>query len=77
MGSIFTRGKVGYLADLPIYEVEKPYDLTIHLWHTHEAKPTNILLSKREILIKDMTDLVSKFSSDVEGFEVVNYPTAL
>jgi len=71
------RGKLDYIADIPLYDREKPYDLTIDLWHTPEAKPTNVLLSERDVYIKDMSSSVSDFSIDVQGFQVLRYPTKL
>ena len=71
------HGMVDFLADIPLYKKEKPYDLTIDLWHTPDAKPTNVRLSRRRIDIKNMSDSLSQYSADVQGFQIFRYPTTL
>jgi hypothetical protein len=75
MSSSWVHGKLHYLADVPLYQYEKPYELTLDLWYTPKQKSSNTLLMERDILIQDMSSLLSDFSTDVQGFQALHYPT--
>ena len=69
--------KLKYLDHLALYNVEKPYQCTIPIWHVPGASQSNISTSEHDVVVHDFSDSRDSFSVDVQGFEVQPFSTNL
>lgn len=70
--------QVQYLKRLPLYEKEKPFQLFIPIDKTsEEQRSSNLEFEPRSQTFVDIRNVISDFSLDSHGFQVVRYPTKL
>jgi len=64
-----------YLIPLPLYEIQKPYQVYTHIADVPESEKTNLAFEKHEnVLINDVRGHEDDFSLEENGFEYVTAP---
>ncbi|KAI9670068.1 MAG: hypothetical protein M1817_004548 [Caeruleum heppii] len=76
MAAIDVRASITYLAHHESYQTEKPFNITCSIDHIPEAKSTNHVFDRREMLVQDVRGRPTP-DLDQAGFTLLNAPTAL
>lgn len=70
---------VRYLERLELYKTEKPYEVIfppVNVAHTG-ARQTNLLFKSFPVKLRDCSSSTATFSTDIQGFEIDQFPTSL
>lgn len=74
-----TPGKIRYLDRLELYKSEKSYEVTFLPINVTQpgARRSNLSFSSYSIQFKDLSQYKKDFSTDIQGFELDQFPTTL
>ncbi|PVH86749.1 adenylyl cyclase [Cadophora sp. DSE1049] len=72
-----TTSEIRYLERLELSKTEKPYEVTFPPVNITRpgAQRTNFTLASHTISLKDLTSNKSAFSTDIQGFEIDEFPS--
>jgi hypothetical protein len=77
MDSYIASANLRYIDDLALYTLEKPYSCTLPFRHVNGARRSNIATSEHQVHVRDMSKSNESFSIDLQGFEIVHYPSSV
>jgi len=77
MDSYIASANLRYIDDLTLYTLEKPYSCTLPFRHVNGARRSNIATSEHQVHVRDMSKSNESFSIDLQGFEIVHYPSSI
>lgn len=77
MDSYIASANLRYIDDLALYTLEKPYSCTLPFKHVNGARRSNIATSEHQVHVRDMSKSNESFSIDLQGFEIVHYPSSV
>ncbi|KXJ88484.1 hypothetical protein Micbo1qcDRAFT_17472 [Microdochium bolleyi] len=72
------QARVDYLKRLPLYQVEKPFQLFIPIEpDAKDQRPSNLEFESKEVTFHDVRDQLSDCRLDSHGFQLLRHPTGL
>lgn len=73
------RGHIKFLADIPLYDKEKPFGVTLPADYEapEGSRLTNLAIDERLVNISDIRGSTRGFTLGTAGFTLLNNPTAL